>query len=287
MRFAIALAALIASASALGHDGATPTRRDGAHKRLNPSSHNEKRSANSHVNPAPRSGRDTNAKRLAAGLPLLRPHRRFNPSRPHAPRQTSTACTNGVISVTVGSTGDPDNVAPANGYLSTELNEYGEYTTTVASSCDASVLQICAFTNQPGTAQSIFTTNAISSSGSPYLGVTAGFGNDASNQLGTGSANYVTITNTAQSDSSVENTENSYTDANGLDEPAESEVWTVATDGTMAVVWTNPDGTTAPASLIYSQDTFNGAGDSSTFEADYGSAGDVTFTFVASSSLTC
>ncbi|KAF8306339.1 hypothetical protein DL93DRAFT_2088785 [Clavulina sp. PMI_390] len=283
MRVTIALAALFATvASALTHNAERATPTTGT-KSLNPPPPGTatKRNLNAKLNALPRVGRDTNAKRLAAGLPLLRPHRRFTPTRPHAPRQTSSVCTDGVVHVTYDG---------ADGYLSTDLNQFGEYTDVVGS-CDSTVLHICAYTDQPSTTQSIVTVNAVSPSSESFFGATLGFASDSAT-LGTGSDNYIYITNTDQSDASLDNSENSFTDAAAIDEPAESEVWTIAADGTMTVVWTNPDGTTVPLTIGFNLDsssigTFFAVGNFVDFENSFGASDEVTFTFVPSSSLSC
>ncbi|KAF8294525.1 hypothetical protein DL93DRAFT_830103 [Clavulina sp. PMI_390] len=265
MRFFIGLAALFVAVSALEQnvDSGTPTRRSEVRSIWPPIGDIKPRGDSS---PAPRDVvLNTNAKRLAAGLRVLPPRKLYNPDRPLAPRQTGappagSSCIDGVIFSTF---------ANVDGYLTTGLNSYGAYTSFANTACDSNVLHVCASTDQPSTPQSITTVNGVSSPSLPYFGACVG---QVSGATMGGSSNYVDFCNTAQSDASTGNTDNSFTVATGTDKPAESEVWLVGSDGAMTVQWVNPDGTSIPLSMLESQGAFVATGDIVDFYNAFGFA---------------
>lgn len=285
MRCTLTFAALIASAAAMSanvHQRATPTSpatvaRDGS-RSINPPI--EAIAQRSVQPPTKRvAGHfDTNAKRLAAGLPLKAPSKR-NRNRPHAPRQTGTPCTNGYISVSYGST---------SGYFSSDLNAYGEYHTVTNSACDASALQVCAFPSSsvPSDIKVINPTN----DDTPFLGGITGYGSDSAS-LSPFSPNYFTLGGVAESASSNENTDNTYTETlgAGYEEPAESEIWSIAVDGTITASWVNLDGSVQDATLGYSsQDAFLGTADVADFQEEFDpDFAPATFKFISGDLVEC
>lgn len=168
---------------------------------------------------------------------------------------------NGVVHVRYGST---------NGYLSSQLNNYGEYHTITGSACDASTLEICAYVGT-STPSSITLLNPDDPA-APYFGGVAGFASDSAS-LSTTSSNYIYLAGTAQSSSAVGNSDNTYSDTlgDGYEEPAESDIWLVGNDGSMTISWTNEDETQQVASVGFSeQDVFVATADPAGFTASYG-----------------
>ncbi|KAI0668055.1 hypothetical protein C8Q78DRAFT_269612 [Trametes maxima] len=220
----------------------------------------------------------TNAQRLARGLPPRSP--RFNSRRRAlAARQSPTPCalTQATGTIQVNGAGD------AGSYVA-GANAFGEY--TLANDAAAAlevVLLRCNSNTEPFDIRS--GTNGIAAY--PFVGAVSGFANTDDN-LGPGSFNYAYIAGTSQvTPGPAQPAPNAFSAAtgSGTQNDAESAIWTLGPDNALTPTWTNADGAAAAAAgatLLYvaSADAFALTGDVGAFEANFGSATPVTFTFV-------
>lgn len=277
MRFAVILSSLVASAVAISVNPRSPTptlvTRDAGYLNINPDAPASAPVKRLH---GEFSRHDTNAKRLAAGLPLKAPRRAWTPTRPLAARQTGTPCTPGVFQATI-------NGAQV-GYVSNALNQFGEYGAAIADLNDPSVLQVCLQvpSGQTGSID-ITALNSPFGTNTPFFGAINGWRN-GDDTLGTGNSNYIYLGQTAQTDpvdsSAVPGT-NTFTEATNIPKDIESGVWHVDTSaGLVELWWTNPDGTPFKVQLFSQGGTYGATGDFTAFTSTYGPADTLELNFV-------
>jgi len=234
--------------------------------------------------PAPQS----NAKRLAAGLPPLPPAKRWSErkaDRAVLPRTSSSACKPGFIRVNNGTT--------ILGYLSLVLNQFGEYSNVVSATSDSNALKVCVLPASSVSGYSdIKEVNPMVSS-LPFLGIFQGFYSDAT--LSATAPAYVFFGQVATTvpgavpsapKTSSAGTQTSFGIATDIYEGYESNVWRVdSSTGEMQLWWTNPDHTTVQISTLYvaPDNLFAGSGDPDLFAQTYSrTVTPITFYYVSS-----
>ncbi|KAJ1305344.1 hypothetical protein OPQ81_000360 [Rhizoctonia solani] len=235
----------------------------------------------------------TNAKRFAQGLPPLSPvKRRPHRGGPHqdeayqhggthvasAPRaETSPSPPTNVKCNIFAKTSDGASL----GYISAAFNDFGEYGTPQASQAGALEVSFKLSGDTSG-ASDLSQLNLLAASAPdainsfPYLSATVGYMSD-SDDLGSGSSNYVAITgNSGPSDPGSRpssSTSNSYSTRTGQAANSETAIWTYdpATRDINAV-WINTDGKSVSTTFVYFIDgeTENGAGNTFLATGDFG-----------------
>lgn len=196
----------------------------------------------------------TNARRLAAGLPPLPPKKRWDqPAKP--PKSSPGPCKSSLVKVC-------DAASTVVGYLSNKLNDFGEYNATVVNPWDADALKVCV--SSPSAVSHSSDIKAINSyiSSLPFLGVFKGYVS-TSLQLNSTSAAYLFLGQVAQTgpgalpsipveSTYTPETSTSFGAATGISEEWESNVWRVdPVSKEIQLWWTNPDATVVQAQIIY------------------------------------
>jgi hypothetical protein len=216
---------------------------------------------------------NTNAGRLARGLPLLRP--RFSnilpgrsPTRVHAQRSSpSNVPVSGVVKVTRVDTGAQVGYI-ANTYVSPSTQRFG-ITTNIGQALTV------AFTTLAGP-NNVVETNGPDGA-HPFLGFVVGPA-DSDNDLGSGSFNYILLTGTSPttSGSPPAAVGNSYDSGD-----SESMVWTYDSSS-LTAQWVNTDGS-HPSTTLWYLPSANGlvaVGDPTSFSASFPGGFAVSFTIV-------
>ncbi|RDX42402.1 hypothetical protein OH76DRAFT_1488687 [Lentinus brumalis] len=217
----------------------------------------------------------TNAQRLSRGLPPNRPRRNGRPASSSKPSPSSTCVTKtGYIQADVARQGT--------GYVSKKVNAYGEYGFTHDVSKALSI-SYCAKRGS-GTVD-IATSNGPSSY--DFLGLIAGFGNtDEHKNLDGSNYNYAYlggVSKERRGPAAVDG--NSFTDATGVPEPSESNVWAIGRANHITASWVNTDGSTAPLQFLYykghGNNNFIVTANADLTQATFGPGHAATLTFVA------
>lgn len=212
----------------------------------------------------------TNAKRLALGLPPLPPSKRGH-RRQTQPSSNPIVTKSGVVAVT-----DANTNAPL-GYLSQSGTDDNHFGLTVVQS-DAITISFALDSTYSGP---IDINAATSYSNSwPLMGAIVGVVS-TSDDLNSGSANYVYIQGTTQTDpgSPPDNVSNSYP----VQKDSESAVWYYdPSSGALSIQWINTDSSQPATHLMFvsGSDAFVATGDVSKFEATYATSSPVTFSLV-------
>ncbi|KAJ7461162.1 hypothetical protein FB451DRAFT_1181503 [Mycena latifolia] len=211
----------------------------------------------------------TNAKRLALGLPLLKPHRRVPTPGTDAPTTSPLPPVTTIVNVHARGTDGTDF-----GYLSPVWNGFGEY--GAFQSTQEGSLQLTFSYSPDGPSQiSITATNGPSAT-YPFFGAIAGFASD-SDDFGPGSYNYAYIGGTTQSPAGsppFTAGDNSFSAATGIPESIESAIWIYDPEtGTLTAQWINTDGSTPATHIVYANDANQAlalTGDVGSFQSAFG-----------------
>ncbi|KAF7797265.1 hypothetical protein EIP86_008460 [Pleurotus ostreatoroseus] len=230
---------------------------------------------------------ETNAKRMARGLPPNKPRfRRHDRIRPRASpaAQANAVCTrNGVIRVSSPANAPSDGNGPRptlDGYLSSTANDFGEYRyTTQRDNALRVTINTC-----DGTPFNILASNGLRDF--PFVGAVKGYSSDSPN-LADGSFNYVYIGGVTQTAplAPPQDIPNAFTAASEVAEDSESAIWRFqsGSDTVLEAQWVNTDSSTPQDSLVYvpSEDVFILTGDVGRFEETFENVSETTFTFEA------
>jgi hypothetical protein len=161
------------------------------------------------------------------------------------------------------------------GYVSDTYNSFGEATTT-SNPADRLLVTF-------NTSSSPFAITALNgpSVSFPYLGAIVGF-SSTSDDLGAGSFNYLYLGGTVltPSGSPPVSGGNTFSDATGIPENIESSIWSVSVGNTLNAQWINTDLSSPTTDPFYTEDTLGFTGDFTAFQAEFGPATPVSFTFV-------
>lgn len=219
----------------------------------------------------------TNAKRLAAGLPLNPPHKRA--SRTSAARRgtpsnvPSNNNVQGYVQVRDLSTGAPQ------GYLSNTYNSFGEVGLTTDSS-NALVVSLDLTVSGPINIQTVNGPYAAY----PYLGAINGF-SSTNSIFGLSSFNYAYIGATIETDAGAPavTADNAFSASSGTPATVESGVWHYnPSNNAITLQWVNPDSSEPATYLAYTQSSegFFITGDLAAWEGSFGTYMPMSFTFV-------
>jgi len=194
----------------------------------------------------------TNAKRLAAGLPPLPPTKRWlvgdNP-KPLHPRVSSIAvpCSPSVVQVNNGTT--------VLGFLSRRLNEFGEYAQVVKDKDQA--IQICL--SRPNALNGNADATAVNSfvRSLPFFGAFVG-AYSSSSSITTTSASYLFLGQNTQTGAGAvpvvppSSSDTAFGVATDISEPFESNIWRVnGATNELQLWWVNPDQSTVQVSILF------------------------------------
>ncbi|RPD53850.1 hypothetical protein L226DRAFT_540332 [Lentinus tigrinus ALCF2SS1-7] len=202
----------------------------------------------------------TNAQRLSRGLPPNRPRRAYGARRAVlAPRTSATPCvaeSTGKIAVYAG------NATTAAGYLSTNVNAFGEYEST---SDKSKALHVTLCQSAIGT-HDIYVQNGLADY--PFLGLISGSKNK-NDDLSSTSYNYAYVGGTGRiaSGSAAVSGDNSFDAATGKTSKVESNVWSLDhKDKTLTPSWVNSDGKRVDGVIVH---VVSGTDDSFVVTAGY------------------
>jgi len=234
----------------------------------------------------------TNAKRLAAGLPLKPPMRRWGGGSgghgpgdgPHHPQPSGTPggpggpCTNGHLEVR-------DHTGSCIGYVGRDLNNYGQYGVTNEEDVKLVVSIDLQLASSSG-ATDIKTVNGPDSN-FPYFGGISGYTSDCGcSNINSNSKNYAYLGATSQTSphSPPSNGGNSFTSKTRVSRQIQSAIFSYNSDTTeVTPQWVNEDSTHPDTHLGFSQNSLVLTGDQDLFSSLLG--GDntqwVTLHFVA------
>ncbi|KAI0643524.1 hypothetical protein C8Q79DRAFT_928637 [Trametes meyenii] len=221
----------------------------------------------------------TNAQRFARGLPPRSP--RLNVPRRRrgalAARQSPTPCALSQATGTIQVNGAP--AAAAGSYVA-GANAFGEYT---LGNDAAAALEVVLLRCDSNTEPFDIRSGANGIAAYPFVGAVSGFAN-TNDDLGPGSFNYAYIAGTSQvAPGPAQRAPNAFSASTGAQNDAESAIWTLGPDNALTPTWVNTDGAeVAAGTVVYvaSEDAFALTGDVGAFEATFGTAIPVTFTFV-------
>ncbi|KAF8321213.1 hypothetical protein DL93DRAFT_1619090 [Clavulina sp. PMI_390] len=222
-----------------------------------------------------RSVPESNAKRLAAGLPPLPPKKRWDPNAPALPRRSSSPCTSGYILVETES-------GSQLGYASHQLNQFGEYGALVDSITDPNVLNVCKASTSDGSGLSDIRVLNGQITTLPFIGAFVGE-YSTSQTLSSDSAAHVFFAQTSQTLPSATpgpptdtpaTSQTSFGIATDVREGYESNIWNPigGTDTQqLTLSWTNPDSSSfTPSLILVSPDgMFAATGSPSLFASTY------------------
>ncbi|KAJ7100939.1 hypothetical protein B0H15DRAFT_944231 [Mycena belliarum] len=189
----------------------------------------------------------TNAKRLALGLPLLRPHRRITAPPTSSPLPPVPQRCN----IRAVGTDNTDF-----GYLSPLWNGFGEYGMFQASPDGALEL---AFSYSPGSPSQISITAANGPSAMySFFGAIVGFAS-TSNDFGLGSYHYAYLGGTTQTAAGAppsSDGDNSFSAATGISKDIESAIWSYdPVTHALTAQWVNTDGAAPATHIVYANDS--------------------------------
>ncbi|KAJ6527852.1 hypothetical protein DFH09DRAFT_1186257 [Mycena vulgaris] len=219
----------------------------------------------------------TNAKRLALGLPPLKPRRRGMAARAASsplPPVTQTC------NIRAQGTDGTDF-----GFISPVWNGFGEYGTFQSAQDGALVVSFSYSANSP--TQIDFTATNGPSATFPFMGATDGFASDSPN-FAVGSYNYAYLGGTTQSPpgSPPFSGATSFSTATGISKSFESAIWSYDPK-TQAITaqWVNTDGSMPATHIVYVNDSNQAlalTGDVGSFQSTFGVPyPEVTFVCVA------
>ncbi|KAJ7093315.1 hypothetical protein B0H15DRAFT_832008 [Mycena belliarum] len=225
---------------------------------------------------APRTAKLTNAELLRRGLPPHAPARRRLNARP-ATRSALpgvTAC--GYIRATYSQNGT------SIGYLSSQLNEFGEVAFVQADQSGAQKFDLTYYPDSPNAPVNLKMRNPVAAES--YLGGVVGY-DTATDDIGYGSTDYSVLapTGLTMAHSPPVYGPNAFNDATGNDNKIESAIWRYnAIYNTLGVQWINTDGSEPTTHIAYviEEPMFVLSGDVNAFYENYGLGASVYFTFV-------
>ncbi|KAL4258377.1 hypothetical protein AB1N83_008830 [Pleurotus pulmonarius] len=255
----------------------------------------------------------TNAKRLAAGLPLKPPVRRGNavrslspvPSPSASPRPSPPSTPTGSIGsyseIPSSSGSSAPSVTPSGspvlstrgsfgctdtetgefvGYISKELNAFGQYTRTTDST-KRLLLEIDLDAAQLGPVDMLVINGG--NSNYPFFGGVTGFSSTNPN-LSPNSSNYANLCGTGQTNpgSPAEIWPNTFSEYSGDAATVESAIWRYDSVSGVYPQWVNLDGSRPALHLVYvpDADMFSLTGSVEAFKANFGSATQCSLSFV-------
>ncbi|KAF8895880.1 hypothetical protein CPB84DRAFT_1245091 [Gymnopilus junonius] len=218
----------------------------------------------------------TNAKRFAAGLPPLPPHRKPLGQRTKTARSASASTVPG----TPSNIEILDSASKASlGFLSSRYNSFGEASLATDTDPNNRMVIITPPNGGPVDVQTVNGPNALY----PFLGgikdVTS-----PNNMIGPTSSDFGYLGGTLQTfpGSSPVLAGNTFTAATGLPVPIESAIWYHDTvTGALTAQWVNPDGTLPTTYLGYIQGFLIFTGNQTAFAATYGQPTWVDFTIAS------
>jgi len=228
-------------------------------------------------------GRDlTNAERLAQGLPLKAPTRRWHAANRRHDATPSTLPTppsqqrRGVIQV---KRADNQNLL---GYISKNTFSKAQYRYQTLD--DALVVSFALPAGAHSANNLNFKPENSDITGFDFLGAVQGRDN-TSNDFAVGSYQYgyIASTNETPGESGPQAVGNSYSQVTGTTRASESAVWSYDdNDDSISLTWINSDGSAAPTKMFTQSTALYIGGDSGSFASRYPSPViDVTFTFVS------
>lgn len=233
--------------------------------------------------PAPAPVYMTNGKRLSLGLPLNPPsHKNKRAHRPK-PSGVPPVSVSGYIQVA-----DAANSTLA-GYLTTELNIFGEYGYTSTNVTEALQVSFSYDPTSPGGIE-ITAANGLDAA-APLFGFIVGYAS-ISGDLAVESYNYNYLGGVIHTSAGVPPTSgvSSFKDLTQISEDVESSIWEYdPSTQLLAPNWINADSTASPSALVYIGSDlapfFAITGDVAEFNSTFGvSADSVTFKLVAAAS---
>lgn len=218
----------------------------------------------------------TNAKRLAAGLPLMPPRRRHHPGAQH-PKPSSTpgnpGCTDGHLEVR-------DKSGKSLGYVRNTVNSYGQYGLT--NSADNRLIVSVDLEAAKSGAGDIKTKNGPDSN-LPFFGGIVGYSSDCNcGNLKQNSRNYVYLGATTQTSALAPPSQgsNSFSAKTKLSRNIQSAIFKYdSATSSLTPQWINEDGSAPATHLGYTGDSLILVGDEDSFVKNVGKATWVTFHF--------
>ncbi|KAJ7452632.1 hypothetical protein FB451DRAFT_1409322 [Mycena latifolia] len=225
----------------------------------------------------------TNAKRMAMGLPPLKP-RHYGSGR--AARQAVSAVP--PVTQTCNLLATDASTGSTVGYLSPVWNSFGEYGIFQASATGALEVSFTYSGDSP-TQLDLSATNGPETF--TYVGAVVGFAS-SSNDLGVASPNYAYLGGTFQvaEGPAVDDGANAFTASTSVSKAYESAVWMYdPATGALSAQWINTDGSAPATSIVYvaGDEALVLTGDVAAFRSSFGvSYPEMTLTCVPTTSAT-